>query len=333
MTNTENVLKPLKTWSYLAGNRKRPSEYEIVTVNIHGSKSYLNKRPPFELSPELPMNAWYVKHRDETPLKHTDWNLFRDPDELIYRGYNILQDGQETYVEGLFDEFDSRNEDAGFTTEWRDLLARFYTPSRYPFHALQMASAYVGQVAPASTITNSSYFQAGDCLRLLSHTAYRTRELANAHPDAGFGGTERATWENDPCWQGMRELLEKLLTAYDWSDAFIGLCIVSKPAVDECLMARLGAVARRHGDSLLGMLTDAQLRDSDRSKRWSRALLKFIAAEDRNLGHIETLVRKWLPLAEQAVSAYCLALPDGEEHRRAAIAGLRDFIGTCGVAA
>ena len=28
------VLKPLKTWSHLAGRRRKPSEYEIVSANL-----------------------------------------------------------------------------------------------------------------------------------------------------------------------------------------------------------------------------------------------------------------------------------------------------------
>jgi len=35
------VLKPLKTWSHLATRRRKPSEYEIVSTNLH-----YNKRDP-----------------------------------------------------------------------------------------------------------------------------------------------------------------------------------------------------------------------------------------------------------------------------------------------
>jgi len=329
MSDAKDVLKPLKTWSHLAGNRRRPSEYEIVSVNIHGSRSSLNDRPPFELSSDLPMNNWYRRYRNETPLTSADWNAWRDPDETTYRAYNILQDGQETYVEGLLDEFSKRENDAGLDPEWLKVLARCYSPSRYPFHALQMASAYVGQVAPASTITNTCYFQAADSLRLVSHTAYRTRELANRFPDSGFITGERAEWEKDDCWQGFRELMERLLSTYDWSDSFIGLCLVAKPMIDECLLRRLGVAARRNGDTLLGMLTDAQLRDSDRAKRWTSSLVKFMAGEEGNTKRMQDYVNKWMPYAISAAKSYCSALPDGDEHAAAAIEAVGDFVRSC----
>ena len=32
---SEPTLSPLKTWSHLAEQRRRPSEYEIVSTNLH----------------------------------------------------------------------------------------------------------------------------------------------------------------------------------------------------------------------------------------------------------------------------------------------------------
>jgi toluene monooxygenase system protein E len=337
MSENTEVLKPLKTWSHLSANRRRPSEYEIVSVNLHGSRSMLNERPPFELSDDLPMNEWYRRYRNETALNHQDWNAFRDPDEMTYRAYNILQDGQETYIEGLFDEFDERENDLLLPQDWLKVLARCYTPARYPFHALQMASAYVGQVAPASTITNTSYFQAADHLRLLSHTAYRTKELANRFPNLGFGSGERAIWEKDPCWQGFRELLERALATFDWSEAFVAICLVAKPMADECLLRQLGIAARRNDDTLLGMLTDAQLRDSDRARRWASALAKFLGSQAGNQDLMAGYWRKWMPLAEAAARAYCQALAggedpgEGERMAEAAIGAVADFALVCGV--
>ena len=131
------VLKPLKTWSHLATRRRKPSEYEIVSANLH----YNDRDPdsPYELAPGLFMNEWYKKNTFGTALKHADWNAFRDPDEVVYRTYNLMQDGQETYVFGLFDQFNEREHDKALDPRWAGTLARLYTPARYLFHTLQMA--------------------------------------------------------------------------------------------------------------------------------------------------------------------------------------------------
>lgn len=329
MTETIEVLKPLKTWSHLAGRRRRPSEYEIVSKNLHASMN--PTRPAFELDPDLPMNVWYRTYRDGSPLQHPDWNAFSDPDEIIYRTYNLMQDGQETYIEGLLDEFNRREYDTGIDPEWLKVLARLHAPARYLFHTLQIASAYLGQVAPASTITNCAYFQAADQLRLVSHTAYRTSELSHSHPDLGFGKEERGLWENDPSWQGFRELMEKVLATYDWGEAFAALNLVAKPAVDECLLRTLGAEARRHGDTLMALLIDGQLRDSDRSRRWTETLVRFALQEPANAAPLQHWVAKWTPLAEQAIQAYCAPLPDGGTLAAEAIERLHTFQSSLGV--
>ena len=307
MSDTE-ALKPLKTWSYLSKQRRRPSEYEIVSTNLHFSTD--NPDCPWELDSNLFVNRWFREHREGSPLAHEDWDAFRDPDEIVYRTYNMMQDGQENYVDGLLEEFDKLGHDAGLSDAWVPALARLYTPARYPMHALQMASAYISQMAPASTITNCSTFQAADALRWLSRIAYRTKELANAWPHAGFGENERDIWENDPAWQGFRELLEKALTAYDWGEAFVAVCLVAKPAVDEAFLHQMALSARRNDDTLLGFMADAQAQDSERARRWAGALVQFALQNDANKDVIEKWLAKWVPLGDAAIDAYCAALPD-----------------------
>uniref|UniRef100_UPI00036E5614 hypothetical protein n=1 Tax=Cupriavidus sp. UYPR2.512 TaxID=1080187 RepID=UPI00036E5614 len=219
MTTRSDVLKPLKTWSHLAARRRKPSEYEIVSTNLHYTTD--NPDAPFELDPNFEMAQWFKRHRNASPLSHPDWNAFRDPDELVYRTYNLLQDGQETYVSGLLDQFSERGHDSMLECSWTGTLARLYTPARYLFHALQMGSAYLTQMAPASTISNCAAYQAADSLRWVTHTAYRTRELSQTFGDVGFGTDERRYWEQDPAWQGWRKLVEHALVAWDWAECFV----------------------------------------------------------------------------------------------------------------
>lgn len=322
MSETE-VLKPLKTWSHLAKRRRKPSEYEIVSVNI----LYNTRDPnaPYDLDPNLPMNRWYKQYRNGSPLQHDDWNAFRDPDELVYRTYNMLQDGQETYVFGLFNQFNEREHDKALDPQWAGTLARLYTPARYLFHTLQMTSAYIQQMSPASTITNCAAFQTADSLRWLSHAAYRTKELSLTFADKGFGTNERTYWETDPAWQGFRELMEKVLTTWDWGETFVALNLVAKPAVEEAMLRKLGEVARHNGDTLLGMLTDNQLLDAARHRRWASALVKMTLEKPGNADVIKQWIAKWEPLADKAIDAFCAAMPEVPNAAADVKGATRDF--------
>ncbi len=255
------------------------------------------------------MAQWYKQYRNQSPLRHADWDAFRDPDEMIYRSYNIVQDGQENYVLGLFDQFNERGHDQMLEADWVRVLAHSYSPTRYVFHALQMGSAYVHQMAPSSTITNCATYTSADHLRWVTHTAYRTRELANAFPNFGFGEQERAIWEQDPRWQGFRELLETALVTWDWAESFTAFFLVAKPAIEEALLVEFGNLARTHGDLLLGLLTQAQMRDAERHRRWVAALVKMALQTAGNREVLMTWYRRWVPIAEAAVTSFCASFP------------------------
>lgn len=328
MSQTE-VLKPLKTWSHLAGRRRRPSEYEIVSVGLHYSTR--DENAPFELDPNMFMARWYKDHRNNVAIKHPDWNAFRDPDELVYRTYNLLQDGQETYVFGLFDQFNEREHDKALEPTWADSLARLYTPSRYLFHTVQMASAYLMQMAPASTISNCAAFQAADSFRWLSHSAYRAKELSLTFPEKGFCKDERRYWEKDAAWQGFRELMEKVLVAWDWDESFVALNLVAKPAIEEAVLRKLGEAGRHNGDTLLGMLTDAQFLDAQRHRRWASALVKMMQDVPGNTEIIKSFINKWMPLADQAIDVYCAELSEVPGASKEAKDAVRSFHRTLGL--
>lgn len=323
-------IRTMKTWSKLSGNKRRPSEYEIVTTNMHTRNRHRDQAYELSPAPDLEMNNWYQKNVFDSALQHDDWEEFRDPDGLIYRVYTRMQDAQEDYIDGLIDEHDEIEHDKDLQPEWLDVMELLYTPRRYLQSALQMNAAYLMQIAPASTLTACAGFQDGDEFRWLSRIAYRTRELQNAHPDRGFGTKEREHWEQAPAWQGIRELMEKVLATYDWGENFVAGNLVAKIAVDETLR-QLGATGRQFGDPLVSLMADNQLRDSDRSRRWSTAAVEFCSAHDGNNAVISGWIEKWMPLARNAIETYCAALPESEGAAAKAIANVESFHRSLGV--
>lgn len=308
MTQAQAAPKPLKTWSHLSGRRRKPSEYEVVSVDLHTTTD--DPEAPFELDTQMPMSRWFLQYRNGSPLRHPDWNAFRDPSEMTYRVYNITQDGQESFIAGVFDQMSEREHDRMLEPTWAGSLARLHTPMRYLFHTLQMMSAYVTLMAPASTLSNCASYQTGDHFRWLSHTAYRTAELARSFPGIGLGTAERAYWEDEPAWQGLRELMERALVTWDWAEACFVLNVIAKPAIEEGVMLTLADAARHHGDSVLPLVVDSQLNDARRHRRWAAAWVAMALTQDGNRAVMDGWVQRWLPLAERAVRSWCAALPD-----------------------
>ncbi len=289
------------TWS-LFTERRKPSEYEVVTHKFH---YHFRREPaPFELDPNMPVNRWYLKYREGSPFQVDDWEKFRDPDRLTYRTYTERQREREIYVDNLIDEFEQNDHYAHLSREWVQLLERLYVPSRFSGHVLQMVALYVAQMAPSSYITNAFYFQGANELRRVQRTAYLTKAISLDHyPELADSDRTRRTWEEEEHWQPMRELLEKLLIAYDWGEAFVALNLVVKPAYDALFNGQLAGLARQNGDELLALMADDFDLDSQWTRRFTRALVEY-AVEHRpeNRGLVQEWVEKWTPLARRAVA-------------------------------
>src|SRR2546423_11425427 len=291
----------LKTWSSLGQLGRIPSEYEVVTHALNYT-TRPNRTSALESNATTAANMWYLTYRDSSPLQADDWLGFRDPDELTYRRYVTMQDEQETVVEGILDEYGPAGHDATLPGQWVEVLATLFTPTRFPVHALQMCTAYLGYMAPASYISNCAVFAAGDLLRRVSLVAYRTRQLADA-TSSSIGNTERVVWERTEAWQPAREALEKLLAAYDWSECFTAMNLVLRPTLDQILLRQLANAAHDNDDDLTWLLLGNLAVDADRCTRWSTALAEY-AIEQRagNRDVLQRWVARWTPRAEAAAA-------------------------------
>lgn len=307
MTTNNRERKRQKTWSLLGDLRRVPSEYEVVT---HKLNYHFRREPaPFELDTNAPLNRWYLTYRENSPFQVDDWEQFRDPYQFTYRRYVQTQNERETYVDGLVDQFERNEHDAKLEQGWVQFLEQFYLPSRFPGHALQMVSLYVGQMAPSSYITVLAHFQAADEVRRIQRLAYRAKSLSIAHyPELASTKKTCSIWETATLWQPLRELVEKLLIAYDWGEAFTGLNLVTKPIFDEVMNLQLAELARRNQDDLLALTLEDFRLDTRRSRDWSKALVQYAVQQKPELQEVlKGWVEKWTPLAHRAAEELSLA--------------------------
>jgi toluene monooxygenase system protein E len=216
-----------------------------------------------------------------------------------------------------------------------EVLGTLFTPTRFPVHALQMCTAYLGYMAPASYISNCAVFAAGDLLRRVSLVAYRTRQLAEA-TDSTIGRTERARWERDAAWQPAREALEKLLTAYDWGECFTAMNLVLRPTLDQILLRQLADAARDCGDELTWLLLGNLAADATRCVRWSIALARYsIEQRAGNRDVLRRWVDRWTPRADAAAAGLGQLLSDvrsADAVERAAGSARREVLDAAGLA-
>jgi toluene monooxygenase system protein E len=293
--------KPPKTWSLLGDVKRRPSPYEVTAAKFN---YHFRRQPaPFEMDVDANLNRYYLAHREGSPFNVEDWEGFRDPAKLTYSDYVMVQKDRETYLDLLTDHHEAAESMVGLSSDWVATLRELFIPLRFPLHVLQITAHYVAQMSPSAFIINCANFQAGDEMRRIQRIAYATKALANAHGDQlAETATARDAWEASAAWQPMREVLELLMTAQDWGEAFVALNLVVKPAVDALVDVELAALAADNGDEYLSLLLSEFGLDAQRSRSWSTALMTYAVAQDPTMADVARgWVETWAPRADAAV--------------------------------
>jgi toluene monooxygenase system protein E len=285
----------LKTYSHLAGARRMPSEYEIVTSDL---LYYVGRG--FEV--DVPVADWYRRHQQGSALAAPNWDDFRDPRETTYSKYTALQREKETHVDGILRSIEASDYDSRLTPEWLSNLERILSPARYLFHGLQMTAAYVGQMAPSGRVTIVAALQAADEMRRIQRFAYRMAQLRLRQPEFGARGLDE--WREQARWQPLRRLIEELLVTYDFGESLSALNLCVKPLIDELFLTRIAELARTSGDYLFGEICFSLAEDSAWHRAWTESLVRhLLAARAENEAVLRGWIGRWLPRAEESAEA------------------------------
>jgi toluene monooxygenase system protein E len=294
-----------RTYWHLEGLGRKPNEYDIVT-----SKLLFYPERGFEV--DTPIAEWYAKYQKASALRCKDWEAFRDPRETTYTRYTELQKAKETFVDGLLNVVDATGYDAAMSLAWRMRLERVLPVLRYPVHGLQMIAAYVGQMAPAGRVVITCALQAADEMRRIQRCAYRMRQIQQTR--ATFGDAARTLWQDDPVWQPLRQVIECLLVTYDFSEAFVALNLVLKPAFDELFMTHFARLAASQGDEVLSQIFLSLNEDCAWHREWSTALAATLIRDDAaNEKIMRGFADRWHEPVMQAMRAFEPVFSEGLE--------------------
>jgi len=305
------------TWPMLEKKigRKRPTEYQSVSYALAywaadpDSPTYRYLGAPFELSPTHHIQKWYIYFRDRSPLvaavvEGGGWHDYADPHEMVYWKYNSVMDEEERFVDGLLEQIVATRHDTRLPEEVLVFYRDFYDPTRYLWHAMQMHCAYLGQMAPTSTVINIFTFMGMDHLRRAQRVAQRIKMLDIVYPDFGFGTRGRQNWEEHPAFQPTRQAVEQMLVAYDYTEALVSFAAALKPAIDTAYLKYLGLVAEINGDRYLAQIHMSFEKDS--SRHWDQLVALFRYAFEKApaaRNAVRQLLPRWREAALQAVVA------------------------------
>lgn len=263
-------MKARRTYWHLEAEKRVPSAYGV-------GSSRLLYYPERGFAVETPVAEWYRRYQAGSPLGRAALARFRDPRETTYAKYVALAHEKEAFVDGLLRAAEESDYDLELGTAWLASLERWLPVLLYPCHGLQMASAYVGQLAPTSELVIAFAFQTGDEMRRIQRLSYRIKQLEAR--SAGFAGG-KTTWEHAAPWQPLRRVIEELLVTYDFGEALVTLALVVKPLFDAFFMQHGGRLAEARHDPLLSRLFFSLNEDCRWHESFTDELVRGVAASD-----------------------------------------------------
>jgi propane monooxygenase small subunit len=113
----------------------------------------------------------------------------------------------------------------------------------------------------------------------------------------GFNGAAHIqTWNEEPCWQAVRELTEQMTSIWDWAEAIFVGNVVFEPLVGELFRSHLVMhAAPRNGDFVTPTIVGAEEYDfAERDLRYTRPMFHLLTTDREFAGHNKALLQQWL---------------------------------------
>ena len=288
-----------KTYTRFATGRRMPSEYEIVSSDLHYNypdRFELDDNPVAQLVPPASRGFAAALRRlgsVQRSSPHHVPRLQRAPGpERGGRRRSVTRDRRDRIrqrpVRRLGCVPGSLVRAAAISRSRTADARRVHRPAR-----------------PASRITNCAAFQAADEIRRLQRTAYRTAQLAS-HRSGIDTAAHRHAWETAAELQPLREFVERALVTYDWGESLVATNAVLKPHLDRFINQVLaGALAAANGDPILQSIHFSLDEDARWHRQWTKAVLDVaIGDTETNASVISGWVDRWRPLATASIEAF-----------------------------
>jgi propane monooxygenase small subunit len=113
----------------------------------------------------------------------------------------------------------------------------------------------------------------------------------------GFDGSAHLdAWNNDPAWQGVRQVTEQLTAVDDWCEAVFAANIVFEPLVGELFRSHLvQQAAPMNGDFVTPTVIGAGEHDyATRDLRYTKAMFELLSNDREFADHNKALLGQWL---------------------------------------
>ncbi len=285
---------------YITSAKKRPSEYEEVTLHMQWSPLTFATQGFFCRG----SGGREVWDQRSTRVTCSDWWKFRDPYQLWFQPYVEQQARSEDTIEQTFDGAMLSGAIERISERWRGILGRYYAAYRFFEYGLFLATSYAQREALSDVVGTPTVFEGMDRDRHAQAIALYCMDLEGALP--GFSDKEsRDAWMNDPALVPAREYVERLMACRDWVEILVATDLVLEPLV--AVPWSRGFIARfapLNGDTVSPVILDTVELDRKRHIDVVTQLSTLLIADQPgNKAIFQEWIDLWEPRARAAQGA------------------------------
>jgi propane 2-monooxygenase small subunit len=304
-----------RRFTYYVPAKRRATHYEDVTVEVQpDTRHYLSQGWIYGFSDGTGgypldwtvLKAWGSDRPEPERFPGSGgkgyewpalgWHEFRDPNEewelTIYR-YNanvVRQLNQNVDIARQSKAFDQWNRN------WIRFVERNVGAWMHVDHGLGIyLFSNANRRAPTNMHNNA--ISVNGMHRIRSAQDLALYNLTLSEEISVFDGTAHADcWNNDPAWQGVREVAERLTGIDDWCEAIFASNVVFEPLVGELFRSSLVQhAAPRNGDFVTPTVIGAEEYDyAERDLRYTRAMFELLSNDREFADHNKEIMQQWL---------------------------------------
>lgn len=280
-----------RSYNYYTPKGRRATLYEDVTVDVQPDpERYL-------------LQGWILSFADGsrgydqswTKMKSSDWHRFRDPNQEWERTIYVNNSNSERQIQQNLENAKINDAFSNWNESWVEFIAKHVSSWMHPEHGLGMYVFMPAQRdAPSNMINNAISSNCAHKLRFAQDIALFNLELTEQI--SGFDGSiHQEVWMNDPCWQGVRENIERIFSVHDWAEACFAANVVFEPLVGELFRSQLAMqLAAPHGDYVTPSILGVAESDFERDLRWTKELFTLMVEDENHAEANKRLMRDWL---------------------------------------
>jgi len=310
--STKATGKPARDFTFIQPAARRLTEYEALTVHQQPDAAGYDLAGAGRYGPEaflLRSDGSMPWKTDSTRLRHPDWYRYRDPAQHWQRTYIRHQEQQEGAIERATEDAGHNGTLAKLDAGWvRDILCTHWRACSHLEYAIFRALCPAQREALGDTLSTVLCFQSFDHLRHAQDVVVYLVELERHH-DAVDDAAGRRAWMEDPVYQPMRHLAERILNTGDWAEQMIGLNLAVAPLLQQVSISSLvRANAGANGDDVAAQIVTTTERDRRRNLAATEAFVRMmldpgLAEAATNRAVIEEWLGRWSGWARSAADA------------------------------